>query len=118
MPNLNIRGRGGAFGYRRGATQTSGISGALPQRRSKVGSTNRPGYGLSKIHNSDSRLPGAESNSTSGMPPPNAIPRMARNQLHQQNIPSRRSIVPGQNGIGVRVSECLSIKGTVNTLKL
>ena len=105
MPNLNIRGRGAGFGYRRGATQNSGISSALPQRRSNVGSSNRAGYGLSRIHNSDSRLGNAESNSTSRMPPPNAIPRIARNQLHPQNIPSRRSIVPGQNGIGVRVSE-------------
>ena len=91
MPNLNrIRGRGGGFGYNGGIARKSGIP-ATSHRGTKDVS-NATSYGLSKIHNSNSRLGNQGSTNSSRMLPPNAIPRIGRNQQGgQHGIPSRGS---------------------------
>jgi hypothetical protein len=91
MPNLNrIRGRGGGFGYNGGIARKSGIP-ATSHRGTKDVS-NATNYGLSKIHNSNSRLGNQGSTNSSRMLPPNAIPRIGRNQQGgQHGIPSRGS---------------------------
>ena len=89
MPNLNrIRGRGGGFGYRGGIARNSGIPGATANRGSSATS-----YGLSKIHNSDTRIGTQGSANSTRMLPPNAIPRVGRNTQYrpQSNITSRQS---------------------------
>ena len=89
MPNLNrIRGRGGGFGYRGGIARNSGIPGATANRGSSATS-----YGLSKIHNSDTRIGTQGSANSTRMLPPNAIPRVGRNTQYrpQGNITSRQS---------------------------
>lgn len=79
MPNLNrIRGRGGGFGYRGGMARTS----AAPGSSSSQG-TSGTRYGLSKIHNSDSRIGNQGTANSSRMLPPNAIPRVGRNQQYR-----------------------------------
>ena len=89
MPNLNrIRGRGGGFGYRGGIARNSGIPGASANRGSSATS-----YGLSKIHNSDTRIGTQGSANSTRMLPPNAIPRVGRNTQYrpQGNMTSRQS---------------------------
>ena len=89
MPNLNrIRGRGGGFGYRGGIARNSGIPGATANRGSSATS-----YGLSKIHNSDTRIGTQGSANSTRMLPPNAIPRVGRNTQYrpQGNVTSRQS---------------------------
>ena len=89
MPNLNrIRGRGGGFGYRGGIARNSGIPGVTANRGSSATS-----YGLSKIHNSDTRIGTQGSANSTRMLPPNAIPRVGRNTQYrpQGNITSRQS---------------------------
>ena len=87
MPNLNkVRGRGTGFGYRGGFTRNSGVSGALAQRGSN-GVPTVANYGLSRIHNSDSRIGnGGNNTTTTRMLPPNAIPRVGRNQQAENKV--------------------------------
>ena len=104
MPNLNrIRGRGGGFGYRGRIAQNSAVRGAATNRGSS--GTN---YGLSKIHNSDSRM---GNQSSTRMLPPNAIPRVGRNQHYrpQSNNPPR----PSKANDG-KVEVCFDFKYAVN----
>ena len=89
MPNLNrIRGRGGGFGYRGRIARNSAAQGA-PTNRGSSGTN----YGLSKIHNSDSRIGNQSGVNSTRMLPPNAIPRVGRNQHYrpQSNNPPRPS---------------------------
>ena len=107
MPNLNrIRGRGGALAYRGGIARRSGIPGTSANRLPKDVSNNTT-YGLSKINNSDSRLSNRGNTNSTRMLPPNAIPRIGRNQqVKQQNAPVRGSTTR-ENKFGTGVSEFL-----------
>ena len=104
MPNLNrIRGRGGGFGYRGGIARKSGIPGTSHRGSKDV--SNATNYGLSKIHNSDTRLGNQGNTNSSRMLPPNAIPRIGRNQqARQHGIPSRGSTMR-EDKVGAGVSK-------------
>ena len=100
MPNLNrIRGRGGGFGYRGGITRNSAIPGAPANRGSS-----RTNYGLSKIHNSDTRIGSQGTANSTRMLPPNAIPRVGRNQQYRpQGNATLRQSKANEGKIEVRI---------------
>ena len=106
MPNLNrIRGRGGGFGYRGGIARKSMVPGTSHTVSKNI--SNATNYGRSKIQNSNSQLGNDGRTNSSRMMPPNAVPRIRRNQPGRQHgIPSRGSTTRHDN-VGVEVSKLL-----------
>ena len=114
MPNLNrIRGRGGGFGYRGGMARNS----AAPGSSSSQGTTGTR-YGLSKIHNSDSRIGNQGTANSSRMLPPNAIPRVGRNQQYrpQGNVSRQPKANDGKMEVSIEFEYHTMLKDIMNVI--